>query len=202
MAKYRMETMPDLRGNGATPTYPRMVHEGVVTTDKLAEDLQARSTFTTGDIKGLLATLSEYIAEQTAQGYSLKIDGLGTFSATLALAEGKEREVAGGTRRNAQSICLRSIKFRPDKELLKSAQKELRLERDPTPQRELLLANRDERLSAALAFIEQEGFLRVADYVALTGLSRTMATSELRAFHSQRLLGIRGRGTHKVYVKA
>lgn len=90
-----METMPDLRGNGVTPTYPRMVHEGVVTTDKLAEDLQVRSTFTTGDIKGLLATLSEYIAEQTAQGYSLKIDGLGIFSATLALAEGKEREVAG-----------------------------------------------------------------------------------------------------------
>ena len=56
-------------------------------------------------------------------------------------------------------------------------------------------------MAAALDFLEQKGFLRVYDYAALTGLSRTMASRELVDFHSAGLLDTQGTGTHKVYVK-
>lgn len=201
MAKFRIATMPDMKGDGDTLTYPRMVHAGVTTTEQMAVDLQARTTFTTSDIKGLLDALSYYIAEQTAEGRSMRIDGIGIFKATLALVDGKEREVEGGTKRNAQSVYVRSVKFRPDKQLIARTQERMRLERVSVPKRKLLLATRKERLSAAIAYIEKEGFLRIADYVTLTGLSRTMATMELRLLYAEKLLDIKGRGVHKVYVR-
>jgi hypothetical protein len=46
--------------------------------------------------------------------------------------------------------------------------------------------------------------MRVANYMELTGLSRTKATLELRAFRQDASTGIAtiGRGSTKVYVKA
>jgi hypothetical protein len=45
--------------------------------------------------------------------------------------------------------------------------------------------------------------MRVADYVEMTGLSRSVATKELIEFRRDASSGISfiGRGNHKVYVK-
>ena len=201
MAKYTMRTMNDLQAKGKTTTYPKLLNAGMISTQELALYIEKATSYTVGDVKGLLEVLSDYIANQTAQGHSVKLDGLGVFSATLGLVEGTEREEEGGSRRNAASVQVRSIRFRPDRDLIGRADTYCHLERVKTPASTLLIPTREERLAAALDFIRANAFLRTADYVALTGLSRTAAHSELRTFQNEGLLDTRGGGTHKVYVE-
>lgn len=196
-----MRTMPDIRSDGQTKTFPAFVRSGTVTTEEMARELQARTSFTTGDIKGLLDALAHYIGEQTAEGRAVQIDGLGTFTATLALVEGKERETEGGTKRNARSVGIRTVRFRPSRHLLSYAQEHLHLERTKPQKRTLLIAQRVERLAAALAHIAEVGLLRVADYVRLTGLPHATAAKELRTLAAEGQLGSQGRYAHKIYVK-
>ena len=62
---------------------------------------------------------------------------------------------------------------------------------------------REERLQLALDYLEKHKTMRVADYKALTGLSRTAATLELQLFRDDPDTGITytGNGTHKIYIR-
>ena len=62
----------------------------------------------------------------------------------------------------------------------------------------------EERLAMALQYIREHGFMRLADYANLTGLSRTGASRELSAFCRDASCPIRSEGvrTHKVFVEA
>ena len=64
--------------------------------------------------------------------------------------------------------------------------------------------SKEERLKLALQYLEEHGAMRVAEYMELTGLSRTKATLELKEFRQDLSSGITfiGRGSAKVYVKA
>ena len=63
--------------------------------------------------------------------------------------------------------------------------------------------SKEERLSLALEYIGKHGAMKVADYMALTGLSHTSAALELKEFRRDPTSGIDfiGRGSAKVYVK-
>ncbi len=196
-----MRMMPDMNGEGKRVMYPKMLIDGVVDTSDLVEALKGRSTFSAADIKGLLAGLADYIAEQTARGMSVRIEELGTFSAALALKADKEREVEGGRRYKGPSVELRTIRFRPSRALLTAGRKSCRLTRCGEVKKKLLLETEAERLAAALDFIGREGVLRLADFVELTGLGRTRASLELRKWQDEGALVARGRASHKVYVK-
>ena len=62
---------------------------------------------------------------------------------------------------------------------------------------------REERIGLALGYIREHGFLRLSDYVSLSGLSRTTASRELRELASDKSVPIvaQGRLSHKVYVE-
>ena len=63
---------------------------------------------------------------------------------------------------------------------------------------------KEQRLQLALEYLDKNSAMRIGDYVQLTGLSRTTATMELKAFRQDPASGIAfvGRGSQKVYVKA
>ncbi len=56
-----------------------------------------------------------------AEGKSVKLDGIGTFSPSLALCKDKEREKTGEgeTHRNARSIVVGSVNFRVDRKMVR-----------------------------------------------------------------------------------
>lgn len=201
MAKFTMRTMPDLSGKGQEPTYPKLLVEGLATTDDLMAALERDSSFSSADIKGLLAGLASYLAQQMAEGRSVKLEGIGLFTATLGLVEGAEREQPQGPHRNAQSVCVRSVSFRPDSQLVARTRSACRLERAQPAARPPQVDGRQARLAMALAHLERHGLLRLADYVQLTGLARTSASLELRELLQEGLLGCTGRGSHRVYIK-
>ena len=62
---------------------------------------------------------------------------------------------------------------------------------------------KEQRLQLALNYLEKNGAMRIADYMEMTGLSRTTATLELTEFRKDPESGITfiGRGSSKVYVR-
>jgi hypothetical protein len=69
----------------------------------------------------------------------------------------------------------------------------------PEPKPKLTL---DERIQKARDFLQKNMFMRVPDYVRLTGLSRTTAAQELRKLALDPSSGITSRGqrSQKYYV--
>ncbi len=201
-----MEEMPDIRKTGKKITYPKFARIENMSTKELAKRIEDVSGFSAGDIEGVFLQASIEMAHLMANGYSVKIDGIGTFTPSLALCKGKEREEAGdgGTHRNAQSIVVGDVNFRVDRTMIRNINSRCNLERAPWKrQHSSQKYTPEQRLTLALEYLEKHAFLTVREYRRLTGLLQTAATNELRQWAHQpdSGIGIDGIGSHRVYIK-
>ncbi len=92
MAMYVMEEMPDIHGTGEQVLYPRFAMIDQVSTEDLIRQIASSSGFNVGDVEGVITQIGIEMAHQMAEGKSVKLDGIGTFSPSLALCKDKERE--------------------------------------------------------------------------------------------------------------
>ena len=206
MAKYIKQEMPDLRQTGESKVYYRMKTQRNIGLQEFIRSLShSNRGISEGDIIRVLIAAADHLGELLGEGYSVTIDGIGNFKATIGLAEDKEMDTLDGkeTKRNARSLRLKGVNFRADKELIRRADKYCKLEREGIARIRRSPYNKEERLNLALAYIEEHGAMKVAEYMALTGLSHTSAALELKEFRQDLSSGIGfiGRGSAKVYVK-
>ncbi len=209
MAKYIKQEMPNLNGKGEDKSYYRIQKQGNVSTDELLQHIcdVGGSGISRGSIVHALTSVVDEMTRLLADGYSVTIDGLGTFMATIGVKEGKEADTIDGgeTKRNAQSLEVKNVSYRSDKELVKNINVKCDLVRAGVCRVHRSQYSKEERLQLALDYLSDSAhpMMRIADYVALTGLSRTAATLELQEFRENPESGITtsGRGTAKVYVK-
>lgn len=206
MAEYEMQEMTLPNEDGKRILYPRMRLWGQADLEYIAENITRASSFTKGDILGLVEELTKEIAYQMGQGKSVKIDGLGIFTPSLGLREGRERESGekGDSKRNAVSICLRSVNFRADKKFIGETARHCTLERATYKfRRSSQKYTPEERLKRLQEYLREHPFINVASYCQLTGLLRDSAARELKnwAMQPDSEIGIIGRGTHKLYIK-
>ena len=133
MARYIMEEMPDLQKTGKRITYPKFARIDNASIKELAQRVGDVSGFSAGDIEGVLLQTAIEMAHLMAEGRSVKIDGIGTFTPSLTLGRDKEREdpEEGGTHRNAQSIFIGGVNFRVDREMVRNISERCQLERAP-----------------------------------------------------------------------
>lgn len=61
---------------------PKIISRGTITTDMLLSMISSGSTFTKGDLQGVICSLTETIETWLKAGYNINVDGLGTFSVT------------------------------------------------------------------------------------------------------------------------
>lgn len=95
MAYYVMEEMPDIHKTGERVLYPRFAMIDQVSTEQLARNLSESSGFNVGDIIGIVKQLAIEMSHQMAEGRSVKLDDIGTFTPALCCAQarsGKKRE--------------------------------------------------------------------------------------------------------------
>ena len=206
MAKYIKQEMPDLRQTGEKKVYYRLKTERNIDSKEFI--LSLHSTFSgmsEADITRVIIATAGHLGKLLGQGYSVTLDGVGTFKATIGLEEEKEPDTLDGTepKRNAQSLQLKGVNFRADKQLIKTASSNCKLKREGTARIHRSPYSKEERLTLAQKYLEEHGAMKVVDYVGITGLSRTAATMELQEFRRDTSSGIDfiGRGSAKVYVK-
>lgn len=208
MAKYIKQEMPDLNKDGNQLCYYRMQSSGNVSTDELIHTicLHGGVGLSESVFRSALQELSAELARKMADGYSVTLEGVGTFRATIGVRDEKEMDTLDGdeVKRNAQSLEVKGVSFRADNELVKRARSQCRLERGGTARVNRSPYTKAERLQLAKDFLSAgaKPHITLSDYVQLTHLSRSSASLELRAFAADPASGITaiGRTTHRVYI--
>lgn len=206
MVKYIKQEMPDMTGKGETKAYYRIRSVGNIDTREFIRLVsQAGGGLSEGSVSHVLYQMTSKLADLLGRGHTVTIDGLGTFKATLGVRRGKEMDSLDGEgeKLNARSIEVNGINFRVDKRLVQETDQGCVLERGPVCRLRRSPYTLEERLRLALDYLKENGVMRVMDYARLTGLSRSTAARELKAFRQDPASGLTfsGRGTAKVYVR-
>lgn len=195
-----MQEMPDLRGEGKSVKYPKMIIDHCYSLREIAEEIARGTTYGVGEIEGLVETIARVMAEKMAWGNSVRLDGIGIFSPKLALKPEVAREGEDGRRRNAASLMVGGINFRADKRLVYRCDKACTPSRTQTKRYAKRRDDRAGRVGRLLEHLRSEGFITIRAYAALTQLERTSAGAELRELAKEGVVSAQGRGSHLLYI--
>ena len=85
MAKYIKQEIVDLRGEGETKAYYRMKTIRNIGMEEFIEIMTRRGGMTRGTAIAALMQASDTLGELMGMGYTVTVDGFGTFKATVGL---------------------------------------------------------------------------------------------------------------------
>lgn len=206
MTKYIKQEMSDLDGTGKKRSYYRLQTIRNLSGEEFIEMMAGRHAgVNPAIVKQVFYQAAEDMAFYMAMGYTVTIDGIGTFKPTLGMRRGKKMEQLDeeGPKRNAQSIRVNGVNFRADKKLIRRTDYECELERGETKRICRSPYSKEERLKLAQDYLETHPYMRVNDYIILTKLGKATATKELREFSGNPENGITWTGSRssKLYIK-
>ena len=206
MAKYIKQEMSDLNGKGEEKVYYRMKIQRNIDTKEFAKEVNRYNTLMNKAlVENVMTNAMEVLARLLGEGYSVTLDGLGTFKASLGLKDDKEMDSfeENEPKLNARSLQLTDVKFKADKVLIREANRNCKLQREGESRLRHSPYSKEERLKLAQDYLDKYGAMKVADYVEMTGLSHTKATLELQEFRHDVTSGITtiGKRSTLVYVK-
>lgn len=157
-----------------------------------------------GDVAKVLCRMVDEMKRWLADGYTVTIDELGTFSLSIGVMDDKEVEdfEGNGKKVTAKRIGVRGVNFRPDKQMVRDISLSCKLHKGYVSPNNRSPYTREERLKMAQDYIAEHHFMRVRDYEVMTKLPHSTAANELRDFCIQPTgITSEGRGNTKVYVK-
>ena len=207
MPQYIKKEMPDMNGTGEQKAYYKLKTWRKLDFNEFVKRCSSiHRAYGKSVIEGVMTAVCEHLAYEIANGYSVKIDGLGTFNAKLGVRKDMEMDNfdEGTTKRNAKSIEVTGVLFRADKELIREIDQNCDLERGGEERLRKPKQSKEERIEKASKFLQKNGFMHVDEYAALTGLSYSTASRELRAIAADPASGIisQGRKSGKLYLLA
>jgi len=202
-AKYIKQEISDLNGTGRTQAYYKM-ELSPMSHEQFVKLCAREGRMEESQILGILSLVSEKLGLCMAEGYSVKLDGIGSFHAKLGVRSDMLQDAfeEGERSRNANTIQVSGVAFRADPDLIRKTQQKCVLERGGTSRLCKSALTKEERIQKAREYLEKNMFMRVPDYVQLTGLSRSSATKELRQIALDPSSGItyKGSRSQKYYV--
>jgi hypothetical protein len=202
-AKYIKQEISDLNGTGRTQAYYKM-ELTPKNYQQFVSQCAREGRMEESTIQGVLSLVSKKLALCMAEGFSVKIDGIGTFHAKLGVREDLLQDAfeEGEATHNAKSIRVTGVSFRADPDLIDTTRRKCVLEKGSVSRIRKSKFTLEQRIQKAREFLETNMFMRVPDYVRLTGLSRPSATKELRQLALNPSSGIMSKGSRsqKYYV--
>ena len=206
MARYIKQELPDLRRTGEKKAYYRLKTEQKIDFHQFIDRISSHNSgISRGEAFRVLTHATDTLSELLVEGYSVTIDDMGTFKATVGLVEDKEMDSfeEGTPKLNARSLKIDGVSFQADKKLIVNVDKRCDLKRAGTSRLCRSPFTKEERLQKAQEYLKSHGAMKVKHYVELTWLSHTVAAKELREFENDAVSGITsiGRLAGKVYVR-
>lgn len=207
MAKYKLQKLPDMQGEGKRKVYPKMVINRTLNLEDLTEKMKSHHrAFSPSTIEAVVMDLEDMMVEVLSMGYNVKLDGIGTFSLSLGFEDEKPTEMQEeGDKMLYRKVGVKNVNFKVDPEMLLQLRKETDLEREMSGVKVIKknLFSKEERIARALQVIERDGYITLTDYAHINNLSRTAASAELKEITSDANSPIdwRGNGSHKVWIK-
>lgn len=209
MAQYIKQEMADFHGTGERKAYYRIKTRQNISTQALTERIEhMHHGLSRGQIINVIDELASRIAYELAEGNTVTIDRLGTFSASIGL---KEDASTGSTDdidapHKTRDLCVTDINFRASKQMIRAVDERCDLQRSGESRLHKSPYSRDERIRLALGFIDNSPMhaMRLADYAAITGMSPSSASRDLSAICSDPASGICStgrRGPTRMFVR-
>ena len=202
-AKYIKQEIADLNGTGRTQACYKM-ELSPMSYKKFVEMCSREGGMDVSAIVGVLTLVSKELALYMAEGRSVKLDGIGTFNAKLGVRDDMQPDgfEEGESSRNSKSIIVNGVAFRADKDLIRNTNRKCTLEKGGESRLRKSPLTLEQRIEKAREFLKRNIFMRVPDYVRLTGLSRSTAAEELRKVALNPDTGIMSRGnrSQKIYI--
>ena len=118
--EYDFYRNPNSQGTNKKRYHARVVSSHRVSTDQLAEEIQKECTLTTADIKAVLMSLSDKLAQHLGEGSKVHLEGIGYFQVNLKCKE----EVRTTTAIRSENVEFKSVSYRADNELKKHLKKQ------------------------------------------------------------------------------
>ena len=204
--QYITREVPDLRGGEGTRKFYQVKNRGTMSWDDVVRHISGHNTgLKEGDIINAMHAVVQCMTEFMLDGYTVDIDGLGRFKLVCGLKyDASEADGShGSVRHNSQSLEVKRINLSTNRRLLGSINQRCRFERGGESLLRTSKFSRAERLQLALQYLDSHAYMRVDDYVGLTGLSKSAASVELKAFRHDPDSGIgsTGRRASLLYVR-
>lgn len=194
-AKYALFKNPDPTKEGTEDRFhARLVPYGVVRTEEIIDHISEASSFSSGDVKGLLDSLSRAIAMYLERGYTVDIDELGTFSVSL-----KSEPIENPKKVTAHSVHFRNVHYKADKKLMNRL-KGMHLEK--ADEGSATLYTPEQRQKRGLSYLDKHEYINQRSYAQINGCSPTTAKNDLKELLDKGLIRKLGSGRAVIYVKS
>lgn len=207
MAIYYLQKVTNLKNVERTVYKPRFDKFETKTTKDMAKHLAKHGFCSEGFMMGAMSYLAQYLAEQMREGNKVVLDGIGEFSPSLAMEDFHEMTSETGTPFvRAEGLHIDKVSFRPSKELIREANRDLHLTRSKftdTVIPEERAFTQEERMTLLNQHFQENTSITIKEYAQLTFLPRTAANAELHrlANPNDGILTIEGSGSHIRFVK-
>ena len=126
---YEFFETPNPKGDGTKTYHPRVVSFGSISTDKLAQEIQETCTLTRADVKAVLVSLADKMAQYLSHGQKIHLDGIGYIGMSLQC----KKKICNKEDMKHAPVMFKAITFRADEEL-KRKMRRVKLERSPIRQ--------------------------------------------------------------------
>lgn len=216
MANYILKELPGEMTDGKTVVYPKIQVFSLHDFDKVISNMRIHANgIGEGIIRAVFDALAQTMICWLPLGHTMKIDGLGVFSLSLGFDTSTASEKAEKIKQECDDdpdpklkyrhVCIKSINFRPDPELLREMNRQTTFNRVGvdvvTPK--ISKFSREERLAKAKAIIGTHGYMTLTDYALATGQSKSTASDDLKQMVADPDSGITTRGdhSHKIWIK-
>ena len=195
-AEYDFRRRPNPKGDGELqPLYPRIVNKGTIEMERLVQDIADMSSFTPGDVKGVVALLEDRISYYLSEGHHVQLGDIGYFSASL-----QARPVMDPKEIHSQTIFFGKVHLRVSPDFRKRCAGYV--ERAKYGFRKSAELSGAERYRRLLAFWRHILSLPVMIIAELQDFLKNKALNDLNLLVEKGYLNTVGQGSHKVYVRA
>lgn len=219
MTKYNLHEMPNIKKDGKHRVYPKLERYRLMSSEQFIDSMWLQQhAIDKGVLTAVMMDMERILIQKLSMGYNVKIGGIGTFSLSLAFNDDKPTEfqengentengdsTESGDKMKYRRVVVSNVNFKADPNFLRELRYKTYCERASSGVRKIRKSKytREERMARAMKMIERHGMFTLTDYAELNGLSRTVASAELRQVcaNPSSPFTTRGRGTHIVWVR-
>lgn len=196
--RYEIHNIENSQGTGKERQYVQTIQSRGLTPQSLARAIQDMSSATEGDVNSVLSALTYFAQRELAQGGRFHLPGIGYLTLSVGFKEPPERSDKKIT---ARQLRVRTINFRPEKQLLNGVRRDTTFEKS---ERSIVSV----RYTADELWTQMDGFLTEKHYITRQqmmtrfGLSPYLTRQWLDRFVAEGRLRAEGSRAQRIYIKA
>ncbi|MCR8893543.1 hypothetical protein [Bacteroides sp. ET336] len=193
--KFDLYSNPEKEGVTSRKLHAKVISKGVVNTRNLGERVNQKCSLTASDVWGVLTALQTEFYNAFSEGYSVNLEGIGSFNLSLKCAPDVDPKYV-----SSKDIKVKGIRFVPDKKLLEMLNK-VHFEHDIDDSRHSGNMEQADIIVKIDRYFVYNRFMRRADFEKLTGFNKSKALRTLKILVADGVLKNVGTVNMPMYIK-